>query len=208
LRRYFWRALETDKTLAIEALAMIAKLFTISRECEAIPMPARTTARANAAGPVLEIFDRWIENNRAKVDARGRLDKAMGYYANQREALRRFLDDGRLCLDNSISEQQLRRTILGTLNWTFFYNRTGLRWYSVFRSLIASCALHNLNAQTYLEEVLRLVPHWPVTRVIELAPKYWRATRAKLDERQLAIIKPPWELKAALETRRPEAHAA
>src|SRR5207302_1492435 len=109
---------------------------TISRDCQRIAMPDRTAARANAARPVLALFDDWIERNRNLVDPRGRLDKAMGYYANQRIALRRFLDDGRLRLDNSISEQQLRRRVLGRLNWNFFVNREGLRWYTVFRSLI------------------------------------------------------------------------
>lgn len=202
LRRYFWRALETERALAIEALALIAKLFTIVRECLAISMPERTEVRAKAARPLLELFDAWIERNRTRVDPRGRLDKAITYYVNQRTALHRFLEDGRLRLDNSLSEQQLRRTILGTDNWTFFANREGLRWYSVFRSLLASCALHDLNPQTYLEEVLRLAPHWPANRVLELAPKYWAKTRERLDDQQRAILTPPWELERALELAR------
>lgn len=202
LRRYFWRALETERALALEALALIAKLFTIARDCQRLPMPERTEARANAARPVLALLDEWIARNKSRVDPRGRLDKAIGYYENQRTALHRFLEDGRLRLDNSISEQQLRRVVLGRLNWNFFANREGLRWYTVFRSLIASCALHGLNAQTYLEDVLRLAPHWPAPRVLELAPKYWARTRAGLDERHRAIITPPWELERHLEAAR------
>jgi len=53
--------------------------------------------------------------------------------------------------------------------------------------------LHHLHPQIYLEEILRLAPHWPVTRVLELAPKYWAATRAHLDDRQRAILQRPWE---------------
>jgi transposase len=64
--------------------------------------------------------------------------------------------------------------------------------------LIASCVLHGLNAEQYLEEVLRLAPHWPVTRVLELAPKYWARTRAGLDARHRAIATRPWEIDAAL----------
>ena len=111
--------------------------------------------------------------------------------------MRRFLTDGRLRLDNNISEQQLRNLVLGRANWTFFENRAGLSWYATFRSLLASCVLHGLNAQQYLEEVLRLAPHWPVTRVLELAPKYWARTRAALDAQQRAIIAPPWEVEVA-----------
>jgi transposase len=197
-RRYFWRALDADRERAMEALAFIAKLFDIADACKDIPMPERTRARAARAGPVLTLFDRWIERHRAEVDPRGPLDKAIGYYTNQRGALHQFLTDGRLRLDNNLSEQQLRSLVQGRANWTFFENPTGLSWYATFRSLIASCVLHGLNAEQYLEEVLRLAPHWPVTRVLELAPKYWASTRAGLDANQRAILARPWELEAAI----------
>jgi hypothetical protein len=101
---------------------------------------------------------------------------------------------------NAVSERALRNVVLGEANWTFFANETGLRWYATFRSLIASCILHRLNCELYMEEVLRLVPHWPKPRVIELAPKYWVQTRARLDARQRAIITPPWEKAPAPES--------
>jgi transposase len=192
-RRYFWRALESDRERALEALAIISELFKINRECGEIPMPERTKERAARARPVLAIFDQWIERHREQVDPRGPLDKAIGYYENQRSALHRFLDDGRLRLDNNISEGQLRNLVLGRHNWQWFANETGLRWYTTFRSLIASAALHGLNAQEYLEQLLRLAPHWPVTRMIELAPKYWAQTVAGLDARLRAILRRPWE---------------
>jgi transposase len=84
--------------------------------------------------------------------------------------------------------------ILGEHNWQWFANETGLRWYTTFRSLIASCALHGLNAQSYLEQVLRLAPHWPVTRMLELAPKYWTRTVSALDAKMRSILMRPWEI--------------
>ena len=207
-RRYFWRALGSDRERAMEALAIIAKLFEVAHACRDLPMPERTGERAARAGPVLALFDRWIERHRADVDERGPLAKAIGYYTNQREALRRFLTDGRLRLDNNISEQQVRNLVLGRANWTFFENRAGLSWYATFRSLIASCVLHGLNAEQYLEEVLRLAPHWPVTRMLELAPKNWTRTRADLDEHQRAIVARPWEIEAALASNAPVVQAA
>jgi hypothetical protein len=193
-RRYFFRALESERQLAMEALAIIGKLFEADRGCRAIEMPARTAARAEATQPVLQMFDRWINTHRDRVDPGGRLDKAIGYYDNQREALHRFLADGRLRLDNNISEAELRNVVLGVNNWTFFANETGLKWYTTFRSLIASCRLHGLNLQDYLEQLLRLGPHWPVTRMLELAPKYWAATIAGLDAHHRALLVRPWEI--------------
>jgi transposase len=192
-RRYFWKALETERDRAMEALSMIAKLFEAERACRDLPMPERTAERARRCEPILRLFDDWVEQHRGKADPRGRLATAIGYYQNQRTALRRFLDDGRLSLDNGVSERALRNLVLGRHNWGSFANETGLEWYTVFRSLIASCALHELNAQEYLEQLLRLAPHWPVTRMLELAPKYWAKTIAGLDARHRAILARPWE---------------
>ena len=48
-----------------------------------------------------------------------------------------------------------------------------------------------------MEEMLRLVPHWPRSRVLELAPRYWVGTRERLDARQRKIITQPWETEPA-----------
>lgn len=201
LRRYFWHALGADPPRATEALALIGKLFEVERECASVPMPARTTTRAAKAAPLLQMFDDWVKRTRDDCDPRGPLRAAITYYDNQREALRRFLDDGRLRLDNNLSEGQLRRLVLGRANWTFFANTVGLDWYVVFRSLIASCHLNELNPQVYLEQVLRLAPYWPPARRSELAPARWRETLAGLDEDERAIVTPPWELDRTVRSR-------
>lgn len=193
-RRYFWKGVETERDRAYEALALIAQLFAIERDCKDLTPDERQGVRLARAGPVLAALDQWVDRHRDDVAPRGRIRAAITYYDNQREALHRFVHDGRLSIHNNASERALRNLVLGRANWQYFANRTGLNWYTVFRSLIASCALHDINPQAYLEQVLRLAPHWPVTRMLELAPKYWKATLAALDEQQQLIITPPWEL--------------
>ena len=193
VRRYFWRCRDTDPALAAEALAIIGKLFEVERETKYLPMPGRTPERARRATPVLDLFDAWVARVRSQATARTPLAAALTYYDNQREGLRRFLADGRLRIDNNLCEQQLRNLVLGRRNWTFFENPNGLRWYAVYRSLIASCALHGLEPQEYLEEILRLAPHWSTRRMLELSPKYWAATRAALSPAEREIIRRPWE---------------
>jgi transposase len=192
VRRCYWRALQTDKALATEALSIISKLFEIERQCRLIAMPERTRVRAERARPLLELFDAWIALQKGREDIGEPLRKAIGYYINQRDGLWRFLEDGRLSIHNNACEGQLRNLALGRDNWRYFVNRTGLNWYTTFRSLIASCHLHAINPQTYLEEVLRLAPHWPATRMLQLSPKYWPQTRAALTAAQLEIIRSPW----------------
>ena len=47
-------------------------------------------------------------------------------------------------------------------------------------SLVASCRLHSLDPEQYFEEVMRVLPCWPDSRYLELAPNNWAVTRAKL----------------------------
>ena len=195
-RRYAWRALGTDRERALEALSLIGKLFEIDAQCKSIALPERTHVRAARAAPLLDAIDDWIVRTKPNVTPREPLATAIGYLTNQRKALRRFLEDGSLPIHNNGSEQQLRAVALGRNNWNYFANETGLKLYCTFRSLIASCKLHGLNPQRYLEQMLRLAPHWSVTRMLELAPKYWIRTFEALDSRYRAIVTAPWETSA------------
>ena len=53
-------------------------------------------------------------------------------------------------------------------------------------SLIASCRLHGLDPEAYLRDLFRVLAHWPRDRYLELAPKHWAQTRARLDSTELA----------------------
>ncbi len=55
-------------------------------------------------------------------------------------------------------------------------------------SLIASCQLHDLDPEIYFAEIFRVLPYWPRDRYLEFAPKYWRLTRARLREDELALL--------------------
>lgn len=193
VRRYIWKALDTDRELALEGLAIIKRLFAVDRAARDIAMPERTTYRAERAKPVLDLFDQWVARVRDRVEPRGRLAAAIKYYENQRTELRRFLEDGRLPVDNNRSERQLRHLVGGRDNWKFFESESGLEWYTAFRSLFASCEANDINPHEYLEPLLRLLPHWPQQRVLELSPKYWRRTLEQLDDRYRAIINPSWK---------------
>lgn len=196
VRRYFWKALPTDRVRSLQALGLIRELFAIERDVADRPPDERLRWRLDHSVPVLDLFDRWIDAQRPHVKPRTPMDRAIGYYSNQRDALRRFLEDGRLPIHNNGSEAALRKLVLGRANWMHFENETGLKWYCTFRSLIASCAMHGLNAEQYLEQLLRLAPHWPTTRMLELSPKYWRSTIANLDERGRRIVTAPWEIES------------
>jgi hypothetical protein len=76
-----------------------------------------------------------------------------------------------------------------------------------FFSIIASARLHGLDPEQYLNEAF-LLRQWPRDRYVELAPKYWRATRARLtDQAQLFELKMGW-LKSPSRRCPPTCHAS
>ena len=97
-----------------------------------------------------------------------------------------MLEDGRLVLDNSRSERALRKIAVGRNAWLFVGGDDHAASTGHLLSLISSARLHRLDPEAYLRDVFRLLAQWPRDRYLELAPKYWAATRARLDPLQLA----------------------
>jgi hypothetical protein len=137
--------------------------------------------------PQLEAFFAWAKAQYELVrEQRGLLRSALGYAVRQKDALMRVLDDGRLVLDNNRSERALRRIAVGRKGWLFVGSDDHATSIGHLFSLIASARLHGLDPEAYLRDLFRVLAHWPRDRYLELAPKYWAQTRARLDPAELA----------------------
>ena len=135
----------------------------------------------------MEAFFAWAEVEYERVlKVRGVVRSALGYVVRQKQALMRVLDDGRLVLENNRSERELRRIAVGRRGWLFVGSDAHGESAGHLFSLIASARLHRLDPEAYLRDLFRVLAHWPRERYLELAPKYWARTRARLDSVELA----------------------
>jgi transposase len=181
-RRMFFDVLTTaDRAAAVTAIGLIGLLYEAHDAAKDGDGVVDGVRRKELALPILNALDRFAEEERAHINPESRLAKALNYLDNQREGLRRFLDDGRLRLDNNLSELELRREVVGRKNWLFCGSESGVVVNETCVSLIASCALHDVDPLAYLHEVLLLLPTWPAEEMIELAPLRWGATRQRDD---------------------------
>jgi len=174
--------------VAREALARISRIFEVDRTWQGKAPAEIKRLRDAQLRPHLEAFFAWAEVEFEKVrEQRGSLRSALGYAVRQKDALLRVLEDGRLVLDNNRSERELRGSIaIGRKAWLFVGSDDHAESAGHLFSLIASCKLHGLDAETYLRDLFRVLAHWPRERYLELAPKYWARTRARLDPTELA----------------------
>jgi hypothetical protein len=195
-RRYFFKAADSDPDRAIVALRLIGSLFKIERSLKSAPRKKKERVREKHSAPIVERFFSWCDDVWPELYEDTPIYDGVRYARNQREGLQRFLKDGRLPLDNNISERNLRREALGRKNWLFVGSDDGGHADAMFTSLLASCRLADVEPWAYLRDLFCLLPSWPRHRLLELAPVNWRATaeadevRARLDANPYRVLTP------------------
>ena len=186
-RRHLWEATVAKSAVAREGLARIQRIFAFERKWQGRPHAEIKTLRQQFAKPHVDAFFEWAAVEYQKViGERGLLRSALGYAVRQKPALTRYLDDGRLVLDNNRSERELRRIAVGRKAWLFVGSDDHAVSAGHLFSLIASARMHRLDPESYLRDLFRVLGHWPKNRYLELSPRYWVATRARLDAGELA----------------------
>jgi transposase len=187
-RRGLWEAAILLKSeVAREGLYRIKRIYDADRSWRGRPPDEIKRLRNIHVRPLVEAFFAWVAVEYEKVRlVRGPLRSAFGYLSRHKDALMRFLDDGRLRLDNNHSETELRKIATGRKAWLFVGSDDHGTSAGHLFSLIASARLHRLDPEEYLRDLFRVLGQWPRDRYLELAPKYWAATRARLNPVELA----------------------
>jgi transposase len=175
-RRKFVALQDTDCRVAYP-LNLIRRLYRLEhladlRELEA---DARAALRQQRSAPELDKLKPWLVRILADEPPSSALAKASGYFLNHWVALTRFLDDGRLDLDNNLCERQIRDIALGRKNYLFAGSHDAARRAAVLYSLLRTAALHELPLLSYLTSVLtKLADGWPPERLDDLLPDRWQ----------------------------------
>lgn len=169
-RRKFFDARAVDRLRTEPALAHIGRLYEVERECTEqlggawrdLPQAERhariAAVRQERARPVLDEFFPWLERESPALLPKNPVREAMDYALRQRAALSRYVEDGRLAIDNGAAERAIRGIALGRKNWLFCGSERGARAACVYFSLAASCQRHGLDPFAYLRDLFRQMP--------------------------------------------------
>ncbi|MEY2935270.1 MAG: hypothetical protein RL033_6019, partial [Pseudomonadota bacterium] len=147
--------------IGVEGLARINAIFAADKPLWKLAPAKRHALRQQYVRPLVDSFFAWAKATSAVTTERGLVATALGYAVRQEVPLRRFLEDGRLRLDNNASERALRRIAVGRKNWLFCGSDDHASAAANLFSLLASCKLHMLDPEAYLADVIRVMPYWP-----------------------------------------------
>jgi len=109
----------------------------------------------------------------------GLLGQAIDYTLKRWEALTRFVDDGKLEIDNNLIENAIRPSALGKRNWLFVGHPEAGERSAVIYSLLGSCRRHGINLFDYLKDLFTRLPAAKITQIREFTPAAWAKAKAK-----------------------------
>jgi transposase len=178
VRRKFVEAAELQTAQAVEMVGEIRKLYLIERRArdEGLKAEQRLQVRAELARPILERLQTRLEGLREQHLPQSPMGKAIGYTLNEWQPLRRYLEDGRLEIDNNLTENAIRPSAVGKKNWLFI-GRPEAGWRSaVIYSLIVSCRRRQIDPWEYLSDVLRRLPAMKQSELLSIVPANWKPT--------------------------------
>ena len=171
IRRKFFELMEAHQSpIATEAVERIAALYQIEKEIRGRPAEERRKVRNARARPLLDSMRAWLQASLQQLAPKSETASAIRYALALWDALARYLDDGRIELDNMIAERALRPVAVGRRNYLFAGSDNGGERAAVIYSLIGSAKLNGLDPEAYLRYVLSNIAEHPINRIEELLP--------------------------------------
>ena len=155
-RREFVEAESNDPILASQGLSFYRQLYDVEERAKTLDATARWELRQRDSVPVWDRMRRWLDSDATKrALPKGAIGQAIGYLRNQWTALRVYLSDGRIPIDNDQSEQIIRPLTVGRGNWMFLGHPRAAAGRLQMYSVVSSAHRHHLMIDDYLEDVLR-----------------------------------------------------
>jgi len=135
---------------------LVAKLYFLEKclkEKKATP-EVIFTERQSTALPILNDIKTLLDNHQTKVPPKSPRGKALFYSLNHWHALNVYLSDGRLEIDNNLSQRSIKPFVIGRKNWLFHGSDIGASAGSILFSLIETCKAHKIDTFAWFKYAL------------------------------------------------------
>lgn len=177
-RRKFVDALNEDNRLATEALCFIRKIYKVESDADKDSLNAdeRKEQRLKISYPTIRLFETWMKETYLKVLPNSKMGDAIEYTYSLLPRLSRYVNDGRINIDNNLIENAIRPLALGRKNYLFCGNDASAYRAAIVYSLISTCKAADVDPRTWMEDVLRKIPYYQRDQrdLAELLPFNWK----------------------------------
>ena len=177
-RRKFVDALNENNRLATEALCFIRKIYKVESDANKAGLNADELKeqRLKISYPTIRLFETWMKETYLKVLPNSKMGDAIEYTYSLLPRLSRYVNDGRINIDNNLIENAIRPLALGRKNYLFCGNDASAYRAAIVYSLISTCKAVDVDPRTWMEDVLRKIPYYQRDQrdLAELLPFNWK----------------------------------
>ncbi len=180
-RRKFFDARDADPGYVDKVLFHIAKLYAVEKYCrkEKLTPKKRYEVRHIDVPQYLAELKDVLHNPGRIILPKSPLGKAIKYTLSNWSMLIRYLEDGRLEIDNNRIENAIRPVALGRKNWLFAGSHEGAKRLAIVYSIFGTCKMNSINPFEYIEDVLDKIVDYPHNKIKELTPIEWKELKKK-----------------------------
>jgi transposase len=175
-RRKFVEAMLDEPVQAQSFVEEIRKLYVIEAHAreQGMSPEQRHALRSQLALPVWAGIKSRLEELQPSLLPQSPLGKAVRYALAEWEAWQTYLRDGRLEIDNNLTENAIRPTAVGKKNYLFI-GHPDAGWRSaVIYSVIASCRRRKIDPWAYLKDIFTRLPSATNQQIPDLVPARWQ----------------------------------
>ncbi len=171
-RRKFTDALKAQgrnkkRGKAHRGLNLIRKLYRVEKKARKMKPDERQAFRERHARPILDEIKSWLEQALPQVPPQSTTGQALHYLHNEWGKLIRYLDDGRLEIDNNLAENAIRPFVIGRKNWLFSDSVRGVKASAALYSLIETAKANGLEPYAYLRYLFAELPKAQTVGAVE-----------------------------------------
>ena len=152
---------------AHRGLTLIQKLYRVEKQARKLKPEKRQEYRNQHARPILGEMRSWLDQVLPQVPPKSATGKALRYLHNEWPRLIRYLDDGRLEIDNNLAENAIRPFVVGRKNWLFSNSISGVKASANLYSLIETAKANGLEPYAYLRYLFAELPKAESVNAIE-----------------------------------------
>jgi hypothetical protein len=170
-RKFYEITVHNEKAnIAYKILEQIGNIYSIEEGIRGLSADKRKEQRQKRSKDLLDQLFIDMKKYRHDLPSKSATALAINYAVNNEIALRRFLEDGKIEIDNNAAERALRMIALGRKNWLFAGSDRGGETAADIYSLIETAKMNGINPWRYLAKVLQIIPDYNSSKIVELLP--------------------------------------
>lgn len=156
-RRFVDLHKSTQSPITASIITLLGRVYRIEAEIRGTSAAHRLSARQAKTKAVMDELKGLLDATLPQISTSSKLAEHIRYAQGHWRGLNRFLEDGRIEVDNNMIERQMRPIGISRRNSLFAGNEGGAKSWAILASLLQTAKLNGLDPFTWLNDVLERI---------------------------------------------------